>query len=316
MPPKLSVILCTHNPHRDYLERTFEGLKRQTLPKEQWEFLLIDNLSDLPLEQICDLSWHPAARVVREEELGILPARVRGFRETSADLILFLDDDNVISPNYFEVALQIGINYPFLGAWGAGRIELEYESSPPDWIKEFEYLFTPLNLKEERWAKMGLGNPVMPPTMGMCLRRVVADKFLDIVASDPRRKLLGRRGIKQFFNCEDNDLALCACDLGLSTAQFPQLALRHLIPSRRLDLNYLLALYEGTHCSYHVLAALRGTPLTQAVSNPSRRLLGKLRRILFLPKIELKKFERREKAQSHAFKIIKGWKSLVTSESF
>ena len=122
MPPKLSVILCTHNPRQDYLERTFEGLKCQTLPKEQWEFLLIDNLSDPPLEQICDLSWHPAARVVREEELGILPARVRGFRETSANLILFLDDDNVLSPNYFEEALQIGIRYPFLGAWGAGWI--------------------------------------------------------------------------------------------------------------------------------------------------------------------------------------------------
>ena len=307
MPPKLSVILCTHNPRRDYLERNFEGLKRQTLPKDQWEFLLIDNLSDPPLEQCCDLSWHPLARIVREEELGILPARVRGFRETSADLILFLDDDNVLSPNYFEEALQIGTNYPFLGAWGAGRIELEYECSPPDWIKEFEYLFTPLDLNEERWAKMGLGNPVMPPTMGMCLRRVVAEKFLDIVESDPRRKLLGRRGKKQFFNCEDNDLALSACDLGLSTGQFPQLAFRHLIPARRLDLNYLLALYEGTHCSYHVLVALRGTPLTRAVTNSGRRLLGKLRRFLFMPKMELKKFERREKAQINAFKIIKGW---------
>jgi glycosyltransferase involved in cell wall biosynthesis len=307
MPPKLSVILCTHNPRKDYLERTFEGLKRQTLSKGQWEFILIDNLSEPPLEQICDLSWHPLARIVREEELGILPARVRGFRETSADLILFLDDDNVLSPNYFEEALEIGINYPFLGAWGAGRIELEYECSPPKWIKEFEYLFTPLDLHEEIWAKMGLGNPVMPPTMGMCLRRVVADKFLETVESDPRRKLLGRRGKKQFFNCEDIDLALCACDLGLATGQFPQLAFRHLIPAQRLDFNYLLALYEGTYCSYHVLAALRGTPQTPLVSNTLRNLLGKIRRRLFMTKLEREKIERRLKAHHNSYKIIKRW---------
>jgi glycosyltransferase involved in cell wall biosynthesis len=311
MPPKLSVILCTHNPRRDYLERTFEGLKRQTLPKDQWEFLLIDNLSEPPLEQCCDLSWHPVARVVWEEELGILPARVRGFRETSADLILFLDDDNVLSPNYFEEALQIGMHYPFLGAWGAGRIELEYESPPPVWIKEFEYLFTPLDLNEERWAKMGLGNPVMPPTMGMCLRRVVAEKFLDIVESDPRRKLLGRRGKKQFFNCEDNDLALSACDLGLSTGQFPQLAFRHLIPARRLDLNYLLALYEGTYCSYYVLAALRGSPQTPLVSNTLRNLLGKIRRRFFMPNLEREKLERYYKAQNEAYKIINAWQRIA-----
>jgi glycosyltransferase involved in cell wall biosynthesis len=309
MLPKLSVILCTHNPRQDYLERTFEGLKRQTLPKDQWELLAIDNLCDQALEQTFDLSWHSAARIVREEELGILPARIRGFRETSADLILFLDDDNILSSNYFEEALRIGIQYPFLGAWGAGRIQLEYEIAPPDWIKEFEYLFTALDLKEERWACMGLDNPVMPPTMGMCLRREVANKFLETVESDSRRKLLGRRGKKQFFNCEDNDIALCAIDLGMATGQFPAMHFSHLISKNRLSLEYILPLYEGTLCSYHILCALRGRPPQPLGVSKLREILGKIRRRLTLPRLELEKIERGLKARNEACEIISGWEN-------
>ena len=42
----LSVIICTHNPRLDYLRRTFDALKLQTLDRDQWELLLIDNASD------------------------------------------------------------------------------------------------------------------------------------------------------------------------------------------------------------------------------------------------------------------------------
>ena len=38
-----SVIICTHNPRSDYLRRVLDALKAQTLLREQWELLLIDN---------------------------------------------------------------------------------------------------------------------------------------------------------------------------------------------------------------------------------------------------------------------------------
>jgi glycosyltransferase involved in cell wall biosynthesis len=36
-----TIIICTHNPRRDYLQRTLESLKAQTLSRDRWEFLLI-----------------------------------------------------------------------------------------------------------------------------------------------------------------------------------------------------------------------------------------------------------------------------------
>jgi glycosyltransferase involved in cell wall biosynthesis len=95
----LSVIICTHNPKSDYLNRTLESLKAQSLPRGEWELLLIDNCSAELLSQRWDLSWHPLGRHVREDELGLTAARARAINEAVADqmphlrLIVLTDDD-------------------------------------------------------------------------------------------------------------------------------------------------------------------------------------------------------------------------------
>lgn len=55
----LSVIICTHNSRTNYMRRVLDALDAQTLPKEQWELLLIDNASREKSANIWDLSWHP-----------------------------------------------------------------------------------------------------------------------------------------------------------------------------------------------------------------------------------------------------------------
>jgi glycosyltransferase involved in cell wall biosynthesis len=77
----LSVIICTHNPRHDYLRPVLDGLGRQTLPLNQWELLLVDNASKENLAERFDLSWHPHAHQIREHELGLTPARLRGIGE-------------------------------------------------------------------------------------------------------------------------------------------------------------------------------------------------------------------------------------------
>lgn len=58
----------------------------------KWEFLLVDNASDVSLSSLWDISWHPNARHMREEELGVAIARRRGMREPSADLLIFAQE--------------------------------------------------------------------------------------------------------------------------------------------------------------------------------------------------------------------------------
>ena len=74
---QLSVIVCTHNPRRDYFIRVLDALRNQTLPKDQWELIIVDNASKVPLASEWDLSWHPNGRLLWKASL-VWPQRVGG----------------------------------------------------------------------------------------------------------------------------------------------------------------------------------------------------------------------------------------------
>jgi glycosyltransferase involved in cell wall biosynthesis len=131
MQASTSVLLCTRNPRPEYLGRVLASLRGQTLPAKQWELLLIDNASEQPLEQTVDISWHPRGRYIRENELGLTAARLRGIQEASGELLVFVDDDNVLTPDYLGQARTISARCPGLGVFGAGILEPEFEVQPP-----------------------------------------------------------------------------------------------------------------------------------------------------------------------------------------
>ncbi|HTB63408.1 MAG TPA: glycosyltransferase family A protein, partial [Opitutales bacterium] len=91
---QISVLVCTHNPRADFMQRTLAALRAQTLLPYQWELIVIDNASQWPVAREFDFSWHPHARVVVESTLGLTPARLRAIREATAELLVFVDDDN------------------------------------------------------------------------------------------------------------------------------------------------------------------------------------------------------------------------------
>ena len=86
---KLTTVICTHNPRPNYLDRTLAALRNQTLKKDEWELLVIDNASDIPVADKWDISWHPNGRHVFEPKLGVAYARQRGINETATELIVF-----------------------------------------------------------------------------------------------------------------------------------------------------------------------------------------------------------------------------------
>ncbi len=124
----VSVIICTHNPRMDYLARVLQALKEQDLPRCEWELVLIDNASRVPVNETCDLSWHPHARCIFEAELGVGHARCRAIREAQGEIRVFLDDDNLIGANYLATAVRLLQGHPWLGAIG-GQILPEYNSA-------------------------------------------------------------------------------------------------------------------------------------------------------------------------------------------
>src|SRR5262249_12334990 len=148
-------IICTHNPRPHYLRSVLNSLRRQTLPLKHWELLLVDNASQRPLTlDTPDLSWHPCGRIIREDQLGLAVARLRGVREAAAEILLFVDDDNVLAQNYLEQALRIGHEWPMLGVWGSGAIIPEFEVDPPEHLREFLDLLALQRTSRPRWSNV------------------------------------------------------------------------------------------------------------------------------------------------------------------
>lgn len=255
----ISVIICTHNPRRDYLERVLDALCAQTLSKYKWELLVIDNASEQMLAAEWDLSWHPLGRHVREEELGLTPARLRGIAEARGELLIFVDDDNVVDKDYLSQVLCISNVYPFLGAWG-GSIRGEFEVEPEKWVRPLTVYFV-REISTPVWSNNPEDRSVGPYGAGLCVRRVVATAYAEQLVVSPARRRLDRVGCSMLSSCGDSDLILTSCDVGLGFGSFPQLRLVHLIPEYRVQPEYLIRLMQGVQTSVILLQFFRSGSL-------------------------------------------------------
>jgi len=69
--------------------------ERRPVLRAKWDLFVVDNASETRLAGDWDLSWHPhnpRSRHVREDELGLTPAHLRGIRESRGDLLVFVDE--------------------------------------------------------------------------------------------------------------------------------------------------------------------------------------------------------------------------------
>jgi glycosyltransferase involved in cell wall biosynthesis len=248
--PELSVILCTHHPRESFFPRVLAALAAQTLPREQWELLVVDNASKPPLDPV------PDGRTIREETLGLVHARLAGIRESRGEILVFVDDDNLLAPDYLAETIEIGRAWPQLGTWG-GQALAEWETTPPEWTRRFWNWIGVRELVRDLWSNVPDDTRTAPFGAGMCVRRRVAETWASELANDPIRCTLGRTGAR-LTGSEDSDLAFTACDLALGNGLFARLKLVHLIPQRRLEEDYLLELVESQTYSHTLLLHRRG----------------------------------------------------------
>ncbi|PYV61562.1 MAG: family 2 glycosyl transferase [Acidobacteria bacterium] len=251
----ISVITCTHNPRPDYLAETVEALARQRLPFDRWEYLLIDNASSPERTPKVDLSWHPQARMIREETLGLTPARLRGIREAQGGLLVFVDDDNVLDPNFLEEAMKVADQKPFLGSW-SGQCRACFDEPPPEWTRRYWGNLVIREFDSDVWSNMPRLPQTMPCGAGLCIRRVVAQRYLALHENGDRKRFQFDRTGDSLISGGDNDLAACACELGMGIGLISALKLTHLIPPERVTLDYLAKLAEGIYFSAVILDAL------------------------------------------------------------
>lgn len=243
-PIKLSVIICTHNPRKDYLDRALEALRNQTLPMEEWCLILVDNASDTPVASQWDLGWHPNSIQLHEPRPGVTYARLTGISAAQYPWIVFVDDDNVLAPDYLENACDIAEKMPFLGAF-SGKISGEFEKTPPEWMKDDMGIIAVRDLQKDIFSSIYIWDAV-PAGAGMVIKCRIAKAYLEHCNNSPIRQMLNRG--------EDTDMVFTAIDMGYAIGRFTKLEMKHLIPESRLRKEYILGLCEGNGYSEYVLS--------------------------------------------------------------
>jgi glucosyl-dolichyl phosphate glucuronosyltransferase len=119
---EVSVAICTWNRSR-LLDRTLTQLHRQQIPPGvTWELLLIDNnCTDDTADVVRKHSAHLPIRHILETKQGHSHARNRAIDEARGELILWTDDDVLVSENWIAEYTRVAADFPDAGFFG-GRV--------------------------------------------------------------------------------------------------------------------------------------------------------------------------------------------------
>ena len=136
---QISVIVCTYN-RADMLANALESLLQQTLAKDLFEIIVVDNASTdtTPAVVKSFQANHPEHNIglMREDCLGLGYARNAGFRRAQGEYVAFMDDDAQASQDWLETALSCfqEIQPPPFAI--GGKILPIYNSPKPKWFKD------------------------------------------------------------------------------------------------------------------------------------------------------------------------------------
>jgi GT2 family glycosyltransferase len=278
MTPAISVVIPAHNPRADYLELTLQALRGQSLAGYPWELVVVDNKSEPAIEGRIDVSWHPMTTIVREEALGLTRARLKGFEASRGTVVVLVDDDNVLAPDFLERTAAIAQSHPFIGAWG-GVIAPRFEDpalAPP---ASLHALLTLRTASQDSWSNDTGHHASTPWGAGLCVRRSVATAYAEALRANPKRQALDLQG-KRLLYGGDTDIAFTACRMGLGKGVFPALRVEHLIPVARCSREYLCRVAEGRGYSevLHEFVLTERLPVELvSMGSSARRLLRRLR---------------------------------------
>lgn len=251
---RTAVVVCTFNPKQQHFERSLAALAR--LAKQYFcafDCLIVDNnsqphVAELPYVQDF-LRVFPSARVVREEEPGLSAARLRGISETTADILVFFDDDNEPAENYLHEVNAFFNRHPEVGVVGPGNVDVEFLGPVPGWIdKSCRHFFQERHSKFTEYACIRTPwHAVYPAGTGQSVRRVVLERYAALVV-DGVCTATGRKG-KSLASGEDGQIVHTAVLMGYAAGICPEMRLRHLIPESRCSAEYLARLSYGVTAS-------------------------------------------------------------------
>ena len=247
---RLSLIIPTHN-RSERLIAALESVIRQDLPAADWECVVVSNNStDDTVARFGDFAArYPGLnlRLGTEDGPGVSYARNRGIAETSAPLLVFIDDDERINPGFLRAYADFFDAHPDAVVAG-GRIIAEYVTGRPAWLSKY----TEMPIANP----MDFGDAVRPFPAGrvpgggnMAFRRSAALRYGGF---DPS---LGRVG-RMLIGGEENDFFERLMRGGETCWYVPGAVMWHIIPPEKLTESYFRRLCYNVGVSQRLRAGM------------------------------------------------------------
>ncbi|RLD63731.1 MAG: hypothetical protein DRJ01_02965 [Bacteroidetes bacterium] len=173
----VSVVICSYNREK-FLPGALNSLINQTVDKDKYEVIIVNNNSTDSTEKICKqfISENKELNVSYfvEKNQGLSFARNRGIKEAKGEIISFIDDDAIAREDYVENLIKTFKQYPEYGAIGGKVIPIFPDNKEPVWMSKYIQGVV---------SKVDYGNKIKdfskkyPTGCNMAFRRELFEKF-------------------------------------------------------------------------------------------------------------------------------------------
>ena len=228
----LSVIICTYNRDK-YIYNVLKSLADNTLPRNRYEIVLVDNNCTDNTRSECGrfVKDFPDVRFryFVETDQGLSYARNRGIKESAGDILVYVDDDALVNPEYLQTYADFFKKYPDIDAAG-GPIIPKYETEEPTWMSHYtKALITGYKYLGDT-AKEFPKNDF--PGGGNAAYRASVFEKVGVFNVE-----LGRKG-DSLVGAEEKDIFDKMTTQGMHFYYLPTAILYHLIPEKKLTQEY------------------------------------------------------------------------------
>lgn len=145
------------------LEGTLFSIENAQYPDVELEIVVLNNSIDERVDRLAQSrSWSFPLTVISCPERGKSRALNAGLLATQSDLVVFLDDDVLVAPDYFEEVREGALRWPEASGYG-GRILIEWPEGsklPEEVIRYVSFAHASLDFLKEEGYFADRGNPV------------------------------------------------------------------------------------------------------------------------------------------------------------
>jgi len=249
----ISVIICTYNPDDRIFLRCLKAVQSQQLLSLQVECIIVDNNSIYPIAERSYvkefLENFPNARCITETKQGLTYSRLCGYRASSAEIIVFFDDDNEPASDYLITLSNAFSANKTIGAIGPGIVKVDYIDGSNSYLEECKGIFQEYGLEEDRFGNDTSGyEAYYPYGTGLSIRREAFELYTNFL--EENSKFITDRTGNSLASGGDIQIVWVCVKNGFLAGRLKKLLISHLINGHKANEAYIRKLVFGCAKSY------------------------------------------------------------------